>query len=186
LWRVLALSVVVVGASGTAMAFACLQTTARMTAAVEQLNGAVVAMSKAPAPAPPPPVCAPSTTVAPATLDWPVALGMLKLDGDTFVVARRVIDAILEQQSELMTQARIVPESENGRVVGIRLFGVHPDSLLARLGFQNGDRLETIGGFEMSDPEKALDAYAHLRTSKDLSVIVNRRGSRVRLEYYIL
>ena len=55
-----------------------------------------------------------------------------------------------------MREARIVPEQENGKVVGIRMFGIRPDTLLGMLGMENGDRLQTINGFDMASPEKAL------------------------------
>ena len=51
-----------------------------------------------------------------------------------------MVDKILENQAELMRQARIVPEQENGKVTGIRLFGVRADTLLGTLGMENGDR----------------------------------------------
>ena len=100
-------------------------------------------------------------------------------------IDRGVVDKILENQAELMRQARIVPEQENGKVVGIRLFGVRPDTLLGTLGMENGDRLEKINGFDMASPEKALEAYARLRTADHLTVSVNRRGQEMNLDYNI-
>ena len=84
-----------------------------------------------------------------------------------------------------MRQARIVPEQENGKMVGIRLFGVRPDTLLGVLGMENGDRLQTINGFDMTSPEKALEAYARLRTADHLTVQVNRKGANMNLDYNI-
>ena len=98
---------------------------------------------------------------------------------------RSVVDQILENQAELMRSARIVPEKEGDKVVGIRLFGVRPDSLLGTLGLQNGDRLQSINGFEMSDPQKALEAYARLRSADKLSVNVQRKGSPMTLDFNI-
>jgi general secretion pathway protein C len=84
-----------------------------------------------------------------------------------------------------MKQARIVPEQKDGKVVGIRLFGIRPDTLLGKLGLQNGDRLEAINGFEMASPEKALEAYAKLRTAESLNVKVTRRGQPVSIDFKI-
>ena len=92
---------------------------------------------------------------------------------------------ILENQADLMRQARVIPEQENGRTVGIRMMGVKADSLLGVLGMQNGDRLQTINGFDMSSPEKALEAYARLRTADKLTVQVNRGGKNMNLDYNI-
>ena len=111
--------------------------------------------------------------------------GIQKIGATEYNIDRGVVDKILENQAELMRQARIVPEQENGKVVGIRLFGVRPDTLLGTLGMENGDRLEKINGFDMASPEKALEAYARLRTADHLTVSVNRRGQEMNLDYNI-
>jgi len=100
-------------------------------------------------------------------------------------IDRGVVDKILENQADLMRQARIVPEQENGKVVGLRMFGLRPDTLLGTLGLENGDRLQTINGFDMGSPEKALEAYARLRTADKLTVQVTRRGQTMNLDYNI-
>ena len=84
-----------------------------------------------------------------------------------------------------MRSARIVPEQKDGKVVGVRLFGIRPKTMLGVLGMKNGDRLEQINGFDMGSPEKALEAYARLRTASSLKVKVTRRGKPVVLEYQI-
>lgn len=130
--------------------------------------------------APPPPPPAPGGGVSDD-----IKNGIQKVANNEFNVDRGVVDKILENQAELMRQARIVPEQENGKVVGIRLFGVKSDSLLGELGMENGDRLEKINGFDMTSPEKALEAYARLRTSDHLTVSVNRRGQDTNIDYNI-
>lgn len=108
-----------------------------------------------------------------------------KVNESEFNVDRGVVDKILEDQAELMRSARIVPEQKDGKVVGIRLFGIRPDTLLGTLGLQNGDRLESINGFNMASPEKALEAYARLRTASSLNVKINRRGKDMSIDYRI-
>ena len=137
------------------------------------------------APAPtivPPPVAVPDGA---PPIDQAISKGIVRVGANEFNVDRGVVDKILENQAELMKTARIVPEQENGKVVGIRLFGVRPDTLLGVLGMENGDRLETINGFDMTSPEKALEAYARLRTADHLTIKVNRRGSATNLDYNI-
>lgn len=108
-----------------------------------------------------------------------------KVSETEFNVERSVVDQILENQAELMKSARIVPEKEGDKIVGIRLFGIRPDSLLGTLGLENGDRLSSINGFEMSDPQKALEAYAKLRTANHLTVSLNRHGKPVNVDFNI-
>jgi general secretion pathway protein C len=108
-----------------------------------------------------------------------------KVSETEFNVDRSVIDNILENQAQLMRSARIVPEQKDGKTVGIRLFGIRQDTLLGTLGMQNGDRLEKINGFDMASPEKALEAYARLRTATSLTVQVTRRGKPMTINYSI-
>jgi general secretion pathway protein C len=131
-----------------------------------------------------PPVAAP-VTGGPPGVDPAIAKGIVRLSATEFNVDRGVVDKILENQADLMRQARIVPEQENGKVVGIRLFGVRQDTLLGTLGMENGDRLQQINGFDIASPEKALEAYARLRTADKLNISLNRRGQQMNLDYNI-
>jgi len=139
----------------------------------------------APVAAAPAPVQTPPPKEGAGAMDPDIAKGVRRVSATEFDVDRGVVDKILENQAELMRQARIVPEQENGKMVGIRLFGVRPDTLLGVLGMENGDRLQTINGFDMTSPEKALEAYARLRTADQLVVQVNRRGSNMNIDYNI-
>jgi general secretion pathway protein C len=136
-------------------------------------------------PAPPPAASAAPTKEGPGAVDPDIAKGIQRISPTEFNIDRGVVDKILENQADLMRQARIVPEQENGKMVGIRLFGVRPETLLGVLGMENGDRLQTINGFDMTSPEKALEAYARLRTADQLVVQVNRRGQNTNLDYNI-
>lgn len=144
---------------------------------------ASAAAAAASAPPPPPPVAA--VVGGSAALPADIASKIQRVSATEFNVDRGVVDKILENQAELMRTARIVPEQENGKVVGIRLFGIRPETLLGTLGIENGDRLQAINGFEMASPEKALEAYARLRTADHLTVQVNRRGQNVNLDFNI-
>lgn len=139
----------------------------------------------APAPAPAPVASSPAPTRGAKPLDPEIAKGIQKVGATEWNVDRGTLDKILENQADLMRQARVVPEQENGRTVGIRMFGVRNDSLLGVLGMENGDRLQTINGFDMSSPEKALEAYARLRTADHLTVQINRRGQNMNLDYNV-
>jgi general secretion pathway protein C len=137
---------------------------------------------QAPSPEAPP---QPPGRGAPTPVPAEIASKIQKISDSEFHVDRAVVDKILENQAELMKSARIVPEQKDGKTVGIRLFGIRPNTLLGTLGFQNGDRLEQINGFDMASPEKALEAYARLRTANNLNVKVNRRGKPQTIDYRI-
>lgn len=108
-----------------------------------------------------------------------------KISETEYEVDRSAVDKILADQAQLMRSARIVPEQKDGKTIGIRLFGVRPETLLGTLGLKNGDRLETINDFNMGSPEKALEAYARLRTAETLKLQVNRRGQPTTIQIKI-
>jgi general secretion pathway protein C len=133
----------------------------------------------------PPPAAMPAGGATPVSDD--IKKGIQRVGPNEFNVDRSVVDKILENQAELMRQARIVPETDpaTGKVAGIRLFGVRNDTLLGVLGMENGDRLEKINGFDMTSPEKALEAYARLRTADHLTIQLQRKGQDQNIDYNI-
>lgn len=143
----------------------------------------VPAAAPAPTAAAEPAPAAPSGKVQPVDPD--IASKIRKISETEFEVDRSAIDKILENQAALMASARIVPEQKDGKVIGVRLFGIRDETLLGKLGMKNGDRLETINGFAMGSPEKALEAYARLRTANNLTVTLNRRGAPTTIEMKI-
>jgi general secretion pathway protein C len=145
---------------------------------------------------PPQPVTAAPTPAAPVLVDpggpgapgkvpSDIEKGIQKVDDHTFNIDRNVVDKIIENQAELMKSARIIPEQENGKVVGIRMLNIRPETLLGKLGLQTGDMLKTINGFDMTSPEKALEAYAKLRTAPAIQVGVVRNGKPMNIEFNI-
>ncbi|MGC4063564.1 MAG: type II secretion system protein GspC [Polyangiaceae bacterium] len=135
--------------------------------------------------APVPSGTAETTRRGPPKISSEIASKIQKLSDTEYHVDRAVVEKILSDQAELMKSARVVPDTQDGKVVGVRLFGIRPDTLLGTLGIQNGDRLETINGFDMASPEKALEAYMRLRTADGLKVQVNRRGTPMVIDYKI-
>jgi len=134
-----------------------------------------------PTPAPP----RPSRGHGPAKVPKEIADKIQKVSDTEFNVDRAVVDQILENQGELMRSARIVPEKKDGKVVGIRLLRVRPDTLLGTLGLRDGDRVEKVNGFDIASPEKALEAYARLRTAGNLSVSITRDGKPMNIDFNI-
>ena len=116
-----------------------------------------------------------------------IKAGIKKISDTEIHVERSVVDKILapENQTLLMRSVRISPEQKDGKVLGVRLHGVRSDSLLGVLGLKSGDVLQSINGFEMGSPEKALEAYARLRTANSLAVKVQRAGKPTDIDIQI-
>ncbi len=151
-----------------------------------------VGMFQPPQAAPPPGPPQPAAPVmvepgagGPGKVPPDIEKGIQKVDEKTFNIDRNVVDKIIENQAELMKSARIVPEQKDGKIVGIRMLNIRPDTLLGKLGLQTGDMLRTINGFDMTSPEKALEAYAKLRTAPQIQVGVVRNGQPMNIDFNI-
>lgn len=140
-----------------------------------------------------PPVVAAAEVAPPPSGDTGIA-GIEAADLDANITAvsdtswsitRSLVDRLLANQAALMSAARVIPHEEDGRVVGVKIYGIRRSSLLGRLGIQNGDMLRTINGYDLTEPNSVLEAYSNLRTSDHLSLSVVRRGSATTLDYSI-
>jgi general secretion pathway protein C len=108
-----------------------------------------------------------------------------KVSDTEFNVERAVVDEVLEKQAELMRYTRLKPVKEGDKVTGLKLSRVRKGTLLDTLGLQNGDQIQSINGFELSNPQKALEAYGRLRTAQKLSLTINRGGGPMTIDFNI-
>lgn len=106
--------------------------------------------------------------------------------GGLFELSRADSERLFSDQSRLLRSARIVPARGDGGFIGLRLYGVRPGSPLAQLGLKNGDVVVRVGGFDVSAPDKALEAYAKLRGASEVKVEIVRRGAPMTLTYRVI
>lgn len=121
----------------------------------------------------------------PSPFEKEIAGKIVKRSETEYEIDRATVDRILEAQTELM-KARVLPEKEGDKVIGVRILSVKPGSVLSLIGIQSNDRLETINGFSVGTPEDALQAYARLRSGADhLTVHLTRNGKPMNIDYSI-
>jgi general secretion pathway protein C len=111
--------------------------------------------------------------------------GVTAVSETQYNISRQLLDKVLGNQAELMRAARVIPFEENGRVVGVKVYGIRRNALLGKLGIQNGDVLRTINGFDLSSPDTALEAYTKLRETNEFSIAMMRRGAPKTMEYSV-
>lgn len=140
--------------------------------------------------APPPPP--PPTAVAAAEPMPGDATGLekdidkgVRCSGSACEVDKSLIDKILANTTALATSARFVPSIKDGKPNGFKLYAIRPGSVFAKIGMQNADLIKGINGLDMSTPDKALEAYTKLKTASHLTVVLERRGENVTLDYQI-
>lgn len=114
-----------------------------------------------------------------------VAGDVQKVGTNEYRVDRALLDKLVQNPGDLL-RVRAIPEQEGGRAAGLKLKGIKPDTLLATLGLQDGDRLEAINGMSMADPTEAMGAFARLRYEKHLVVTVRRGGKEVNIDVSVV
>ena len=102
--------------------------------------------------------------------------GIKQLGNNRVLIERTELNKSLANFNELLTQARAVPNIENGVVNGFKLFGVQPGSLYQKLGAQNGDVIKSVNGVEMKDPNTAMGLFQQLQTTNKLEFSIERNG----------
>jgi len=133
------------------------------------------------APAPKPPRRPGKVSPLPPSIAGKIA----RRSATEFDVDRAAVDAIMQEYSKLMRGTRVRPVQKDGKLVGLGLRGIRPDSLLGKLGLKDGDQVRSINGFTLTSPEKALQAYARLRTVDKLVVSIVRGNKPLSLDYRI-
>jgi general secretion pathway protein C len=96
----------------------------------------------------------------------------------------RVVDirrADLEQPSAIARSARIVPALRDGVPSGVKIYAIRPDSLMAAIGFENGDTLRAVNDIPISTAESALEVYRTHRELDHIDLDIERRGEHVRI-----
>jgi len=110
-------------------------------------------------------------------------VGVRQTSTTGFVVDRRELAGAVDDMSGLMTQLRAVPEVEDGRAAGFRLFQIKDDSLFRRLGLENGDVVQRMNGEAVADPATLLAFLQRLRTEPRVALQIRRGSERRTLVY---
>ncbi len=134
-------------------------------------------------------VARPASTASPSgsTLapDPELTKGIHKINDTHFRLDAGAIDRLLNDPTQLATGARIIPSIQDGKPSGFKLYGIRPGGAYALLGMQNGDILKTINGYSLDSPDKALEAYAQIRSAPHYTVVIERRGTPLTIQYEV-
>ena len=102
-----------------------------------------------------------------------------------YVIAEEEVESALGNINQLLTQIRVVPNFQDGKADGFKVFAIKPDSIFAKVGLKNGDVIRKVNGQDISSPEKAFGLFQELRNEKNLTVEISRRGRTESISYEI-
>ncbi|GAB4308076.1 MAG: hypothetical protein Kow0090_22530 [Myxococcota bacterium] len=107
----------------------------------------------------------------------------VRKEGDTTVVEQGMIDDAMANMADTLRQAKMRPHKQGGKMVGFKFQKIKNGSMLEALGFKQGDIITKINGMDLASPDKALEVYGRLRSSKEFFVEVIRGGKPQKLDF---
>ena len=127
-----------------------------------------------------PPAAAPAQVAAASPLNAVANQG-----GGSYVIDQRALNLALDNPTQAMTDARLLPNQKNGKVEGFRASEVKPNGLFSMIGIKNGDVLVRLNDFPMDSPDKALQSFIALKGQNRLKLDLVRDGQPVTFNYDI-
>ncbi|WP_415715108.1 type II secretory pathway component PulC-like protein [Maridesulfovibrio sp.] len=88
---------------------------------------------------------------------------------------------ILNDPNAFLKQALFKPNSKGGKTQGFRVTNIKSNSMLKKLGLENGDVLMRINGEMITGPTKLLQIYGSLGSASAIAMDVERKGQMLSL-----
>lgn len=98
---------------------------------------------------------------------------------------QRLLEAIRGDMNRLRAQVQLQPALEQFQLVGLRVSGVQPKSLVAQAGLQDGDVIRFVNDTALESLPALLAAYYAARTEQELSLGIQRKGAPRTLRYVV-
>lgn len=111
--------------------------------------------------------------------------GVTKTGDTSFELDRKVVDNAVSNLTEVLQQARAIPNFENGMPDGYKIIQIVPGSIYEKLGIQNGDVVCGVNDEPINDPGKAFAFFNEVKSARNLKICVKRGGRKMTMNYDI-
>ena len=115
----------------------------------------------------------------------PPAIFARKIGRGSYLVDQARLQQTISNPGQMMTDARLRPNLVNGKEEGFVLSEVKPGGIYSNLGLQDGDVLLRINDYDISNPERALQAFTALKGMDRVQVDLVRSGAKMTMTYQI-
>jgi general secretion pathway protein C len=102
-----------------------------------------------------------------------------------YILDSRKVQSSIENPEKILTDARLLPNFENGKQKGFKISEVIPDGLYHNLGLRDGDILLRINGLSISNPEVAIQAMSALRGMNRVNLDIIRNDKNLSMNYQL-
>lgn len=139
-----------------------------------RLGGPGLAAGGSPKPAADADTGAAKPQAAAASAPVNLAAGVTRVGENSFALEGKATEEMRNLQGAMMKGARVVAGQ------GVRITRA---TNLSMLGFERNDLVKTVNGFDMTDPDQAVEAYGKMKTARKVQVRIERGGKEMTLDY---
>ena len=93
---------------------------------------------------------------------------------------------MLTRINKIMKEARIRPYFAVGKAAGMRIDRIQNNSVIGKMGLEDGDIIKGVNGFGLLSPTKVFDAYRKYKNSRLIELQLIRDEKPVTLTYNIV
>lgn len=111
-----------------------------------------------------------------AMWDQVQSLKLVRGKTNKIIVEKAQAATVLEDPNAFLNQALFKPNSKDGKTQGFRITNIKSNSLLKKLGLENGDVLMRVNGEMITGPAKLLQIYGSLGGASAIYMDVERKG----------
>jgi general secretion pathway protein C len=111
--------------------------------------------------------------------------GVKKVGAHDYVIDRAMLDEQLADLNRLAKDAGVVAVYRDGKPQGFKLVRVRAGSVFSQIGLRRGDVLKGVNDEAVTRPNQALALFEQLKNTDQVTVMLERRGRPVTLDYSI-
>ncbi len=102
-----------------------------------------------------------------------------------FVIDQRALETVLGNMGKVLTDARLMPYSEEGKIAGFKISEIKQGGIFSLIGLREGDVLVKVNDYAIDSPEKGVQLLTGLKGETSLTLDIIRNNKAKQLHYQI-
>ncbi len=102
-----------------------------------------------------------------------------------FVIDQRALETVLGNMGKVLTDARLMPYSEEGKISGFKISEIKQGGVFSLIGLREGDVLVKVNDYAIDSPEKGVQLLTGLKGETSLTLDIIRNNKAKQLHYQI-
>jgi len=100
-------------------------------------------------------------------------------------IKRSQIEGAVQNPNQLLQEIKIRPHFEKGKLDGLTITAIKPNSIFRKMGLVSGDILTNVDGEKIESMNDALKLYETIKSASAVKLDIKRRGQMQTINYNI-